>query len=42
MAPGELADTLEETIEEWFFLDKSKEIAKEELKQRRMEERELL
>jgi HD superfamily phosphohydrolase YqeK len=42
MAPRELADTIEETIEEWFFLDKSKEIAKEELKQRRMEERELL
>jgi HD superfamily phosphohydrolase YqeK len=42
MVPRELADTLEETIEEWFFLDKSKEIAKEELKQRRMEERELL
>jgi HD superfamily phosphohydrolase YqeK len=42
MAPRELADTIEDTIEEWFFLDKSKEIAKEELKQRRMEERELL
>jgi len=41
MTPKELADSIEELIEEWFFLDKSKEMAKAELKQRRMEEKEL-
>jgi hypothetical protein len=42
MAPGELADTLEGLTEEWFFLDKSKEMARGELAQRRLEEREAL
>jgi HD superfamily phosphohydrolase YqeK len=42
MTVKELADSIEELIEEWFFLDKSKEMAQAELKQRRMEEKELL
>jgi HD superfamily phosphohydrolase YqeK len=42
MAPEELADTFEGLIEEWFFLDMSKGIAKEELAQRRLEGREPL
>jgi hypothetical protein len=42
MPPKELADTLESLIDVWFFLDKSKEMAKEELWQRRLEEHEPL
>jgi len=40
MAPEKFADTLEGLIDHWFFLDKSKEMAREELSQRRLEERE--
>jgi hypothetical protein len=42
MEPRELADTLEGLIDDWFFLDASKEMAKAELSKRRMEEREPL
>jgi len=42
MTPEELANTIEGLVDEWFFLDKSKEMAKEELRQRRLEERKLL
>lgn len=42
MAPKELAETLEGLTDDWFFLDKSKEIAKTELAQRRLEESEPL
>ena len=40
MPPKELADTLEGMIDTWFFLDKSKEMARVELSKRRMEEHE--
>jgi hypothetical protein len=42
MTPEELADSIEGLIEEWFFLDESKTMAREELRQRRMEEGEPL
>jgi hypothetical protein len=42
MAPEELADILEGLIDNWFFLEKSKDMAKAEISQRRIEERESL
>ena len=37
MAPGELADALEHNIDQWFFLEASKKMARAELTQRRIE-----
>jgi HD superfamily phosphodiesterase len=42
MAPEELTDILEGLIDNWFFLEKSKDMAKAEISQRRIEERESL